>query len=62
MHQEHWQPEWEIKDKLRPFRQGQKPKELSPYNGEIFRTWLREGANRREAFMALRVGFYTLCS
>lgn len=62
MHQEHWQLEWEIKEKLTPFRQGQKPEELCPCDPECFRTCPRHGADPREAPMAAREGFYSLSS
>jgi hypothetical protein len=54
MNQEQWQPEWEIKEKLTPFLQGQKPEELRPYDAGCFRTWLRLGADRQEVLMAAR--------
>ncbi|KAN0121801.1 hypothetical protein V8E51_000127 [Hyaloscypha variabilis] len=53
VNQEHWQPEWEIKEKLTPFLQGQKPEDLRPYDVGCFRTWLRVGADRREVLMAV---------
>lgn len=55
--QEHWQPEWEIKEKLTPFRQRQKPEKLGPYDAAWLRTWLRHGADAREVYMAVRQSF-----
>jgi hypothetical protein len=60
MNQEHWQPEWEIKEELRPFHQGQQPEELGPYDAGCFRTWLKHGPDRREVLMAAQEGFYSL--
>jgi hypothetical protein len=60
MNQEHWQPDWEIKAKLTPFRHGQKPGELDPRNVWGIRIWLRHGADRREVLIAVRKGFNNL--
>jgi hypothetical protein len=62
LHQEHWQPEWEIRENLTPFRQGQEPEELGPWDAGCFRIWLGSGADRREVLMAAREGFYSLCN
>jgi len=60
LHQDHWQPEWEIKEKLTPFLKGQKPEDLGPSDAGCFRTWLRHGADRREVLMASREGICSL--
>jgi len=59
LNQEHWQPEWEIKENLRPF-QSDKPEKLGPYDAAWFRTWLRHGADIPEVKMAVRQGLQNI--
>ncbi|KAE9368126.1 hypothetical protein N431DRAFT_514837 [Stipitochalara longipes BDJ] len=58
--QEHWQPEWEIKENLTPFLQGQKPAKLGPHDAAWFRTWLGHRPDAPEIKMAVRNGLQNM--
>lgn len=62
LHQEHWQPEWEIKETVAPYQSDKKPMQLGPRDAQCLRTWLEHAVDQREAVMALRYSSHLLAN